>query len=78
MISQGTPIIAAFTRFGKELARTRRLRDVRNLMAAPLLPRRTHRSDSAPPIAGWKAWLFAGWLAAVALWGVVRVVGILL
>jgi hypothetical protein len=70
--------MVAFTRFGKELARTRRLRDVRNLLAATLLPRSAHHSDSAPPIAGWKAWLFAGWLAVVALWGIVRVVGILL
>ena len=69
--------MVAFTRFGKESTRTRRLRDVRNLLVATLLPRRSRRSDCAPPIAGWKAWLFAGWLAVVAIWGIVRVVGIL-
>jgi hypothetical protein len=70
--------MAAFTRFGRELARTQRLRDVRSLLAATLLPRQLRRSDCAPPVAGWKAWLFAGWLMVVALWGIVRVVGILL
>jgi hypothetical protein len=69
--------MAAFTRFGKELTRTRRLQDVRNLLAATLLPRRSCHSDCAPPIAGWKVWLFTGWLVIVAIWGVVRVVGIL-
>jgi len=50
------------------------LRQVHRLLATTLLPTRFDPLSDAPPVAGWKAWLFAGWLAAVALWGGIQTV----
>ncbi len=41
---------------------------MRGLLAATLLPPRAAQADDAPPLVRWKAWLFAGWLVAVAVW----------
>lgn len=44
------------------------LRRVHGVLGAALLPSRTASDGDAPPIAGWKAWLFVGWLLAVVAW----------
>lgn len=67
----------AFVRPPKQSSRPSGLRHVRGLLPTNLLPQGLHDSDSAPPIARWKAWLFVGWLAAIAIWGVVRTLGVL-
>ncbi len=60
----------AFIQPPEKSRRPPRLQRVHRLLAATLLPSRYVHSDSAPPIAGWKAWLLAGWLTIVALWGI--------
>lgn len=48
------------------------------MLGAALLPPRTAPpAGDAPPIAGWKAWLFAGWLLAVAAWAGLQAVAAL-
>lgn len=58
----------AFIRPPEEPPRHSAPRRMRGLLAAMLLPPQTARADDAPPMVRWKAWLFAGWLVAVAAW----------
>jgi hypothetical protein len=43
----------------------RRLRKARRVVAAAFLEPRSESGDGAPRIAGWRAWLFAAWVAVV-------------
>lgn len=67
----------AFIKPPKETRRSPRLRHVHRLLADTLLSP-CDDSDSLPPIARWKAWLFVGWLAIAALWGIGHTVSALL
>jgi hypothetical protein len=67
----------AFIKPPEKLSPSPHLRHVHHFLAETLFSC-SDDSDSAPPIAGWKAWLFAGWLAIAALWGVGHTVSILL
>lgn len=67
----------AFIKPPEKTSRSPRLRHVHHLLADALLSQ-PDDSDSAPPIARWKAWLFVGWLALAALWGIGHTVSILL
>ena len=67
----------AFIKPPEKSSRSPRLRHVHQLLAEQLLSP-SDDSDFAPPIAGWKAWLFAGWLAIASLWGIGHTVSILL
>ncbi|MBU4270806.1 MAG: hypothetical protein KKE86_04200 [Planctomycetes bacterium] len=68
----------AFIRPPEESPRRSPLRRVHGLLGAALLPPRTAPpAGDAPPIAGWKAWLFAGWLLAVAAWAGLQAVAAL-
>lgn len=67
----------AFIKPPEEATRSPRLRHVHRLLADTLLSR-SGGSDSATPIVGWKAWLFVGWLAVAAMWGIGHTVSILL
>jgi hypothetical protein len=68
----------AFIKPPEESTKSPARRRTRRLLADTLLPRRSGRPDSTPPIAAWKAWLFVGWLALAAVWGMVHTVSILL
>ena len=67
----------AFIKPPEKMRRSPRLRHVHKLLADTLLSR-SDDSDSAPPIAGWKAWLFVAWLAIAAVWGIGHAVSSLL
>ena len=67
----------AFIRPPEESPPRSRLRRMHGLLGAALLPQRTAPAGDAPPIAGWKAWLFAGWLLAVAAWAGLQAVAAL-
>jgi hypothetical protein len=67
----------AFIQPPEESSRSPGVRHVHRLLAETLLSD-VDRSDSAPPIAAWKAWLLAGWLAIAALWGVAHAIRTLL
>lgn len=41
---------------------TEEIRRARRLVASTLLTTRPDRADDAPPVPGWKAWLFAAWV----------------
>ena len=67
----------AFIRPPEQSSRSSGLQRARGLLATTLLPHESRHSDSTPPIARWKAWLFAGWLVAIAAWGIVWTLGVL-
>jgi hypothetical protein len=41
------------------------LRRARRLVLAVLLKYAPERAEEGPPVSAWRAWLFAGWVAAV-------------
>ncbi len=45
-------------------SRSRRHRHAHHWVAGTLLRPRAGRAMSGPPVAAWKAWLFAGWVIA--------------
>ncbi|MCD4727097.1 MAG: hypothetical protein K8R46_05525 [Pirellulales bacterium] len=73
-------MMIAFIRPPEEPPRRSPLRRMHGLLGAAFLPPRTAPVGDAPPIAGRKAWLFAGWLiavAAVAAWAGLQAVAAL-
>jgi hypothetical protein len=67
----------AFIKPPEKSSRSPRLHHVHHLLAETLLSA-SDAANSAPPIARWKAWLFVGWLAMAALWGIGHTIGMLL
>jgi hypothetical protein len=68
----------AFIRPPEKSSESLDLQDVHRLVAVTLLPPRSDRANSAPPMAAWKSWLLAAWLVIAALWGITHAVGVLL
>jgi hypothetical protein len=68
----------AFIKPPEESAASPARQHAHRLLAATLLCPPSGYSDSAPPLVAWKAWLFVGWLAVAAVWGLVHAVNILL
>lgn len=66
----------AFIRLPEEPVRSPAMHRAHRMLATALL--RPAARDDAPPLPGWKAWLFAGWLVAAAVWCATQVVRSLL
>ena len=45
--------------------RSTRMRRAHRLVVSTLLTGKTSRTDGAPDVVAWRAWLFAAWVAAV-------------
>jgi hypothetical protein len=73
-----TCTMIAFIQPPEKKSRPPALQRVHRLLVATLLPRQSDPSHSAPPVAGWKAWLLVGWVTIVALWSFTHVIGCLL
>jgi len=59
-------MIAPLGRTDSERAkRRRRLHGAHRLVASVLLAHASEPTENAPPVAAWRAWLFAGWVLLV-------------
>jgi len=54
-----------------------RLRQARHLVASSLLEERRESVPDAPPVPGWRAWLFSAWVVVVTVMYFAHLVGLL-